>query len=294
MADPLSLGIAAVGSLASGFMGIQAANHAQYSQYKYNKLLQEQQAALNYGYYKKQLKFGNTHMYDYQRRGLEAAGYNPMLAVQGVNADTAGTSFASGNSVGMPDAVGALNSGIDRIRMLQDVKASEANIENVNADTVKKNAEIENVDSDTILKQAQEDFTRSETVLNEKNASWYDTREALEVKRKSEEILKMESEINYMKEQVKLQKTANDINQYNATTNRIGTNANVQDIQENRATMTQQQREYNKWAKKYPWLKSIDQTLTRYLGGGTAAAGGYVAGKHAPVNSGFKKPLGFR
>lgn len=142
MADPFTAaaGIAAGGSVLNSAIGLVAANHGAYRQYKYNSKLQQQAAQLNYKYAKKSAK--NSPLWN--RAGLEKAGYNPMLAVQNATSG-ANSSWTSPSSVSQPDYAGAVGNTIsnatDMLRLKNENAQSESIVKSNEATARKTNAE---------------------------------------------------------------------------------------------------------------------------------------------------------
>lgn len=137
----------AIGNVLSTAIGVVAANHGAYKQYKYNKKLQAQAAKLNYDYGIKSLQNSPSA----QRQGLESAGYNPMLAVQ--NSTTgANAGWTSNSSVEAPDYPGAISAGIANAQSFKrlenetrtaesQIKTNEATAENQSAEAANKRAQ---------------------------------------------------------------------------------------------------------------------------------------------------------
>lgn len=143
MADPFT----AAATLGSAAIGAFSANASSRKQYKYQKKLMQQQAALNYEYAEKSAR--NTPTWN--RAGLEDAGYNPMLAVQNATFG-ANSNWTSGGSVNAPDYSGAMESGVNSVMSYinaknqtaqteSQVKTNEATAENQRAEAANKRAE---------------------------------------------------------------------------------------------------------------------------------------------------------
>lgn len=120
--------IGAGSGILSGIAGVMGANASAFKQYKYNKKLQEQAAQLNYDYGQRSLMSSPSAT----RQGLEAAGYNPMLAVQN-STSGANAGWTSNSSVQAPDYIGAMSNAIDREKNIADIqnqtRQTESNID---------------------------------------------------------------------------------------------------------------------------------------------------------------------
>lgn len=111
-------GLMAAGGVLSSAIGMVAANHGAFKQYKYNSKLQKEAAALNYKYGKKNALNSPT----WNRQGLESAGYNPMLAVQNGTAGT-NSNWTSNSSVSAPDYSGlGVADAINNATRLQEMR----------------------------------------------------------------------------------------------------------------------------------------------------------------------------
>lgn len=159
----------AIGGAALSF----GANYlAGLQQYKYQRALQEQAAQLNYDYGQKSLlnSPGST------RKGLESAGYNPMLAVQNATSGADAGWTSSGSATGSQYG----NIGTDLIsnaqsfqRLQNETKTAQAQQDQAYAEADKskvekqsllqklpfvsqrEKAEIGNIEKDSLLKESQ-------------------------------------------------------------------------------------------------------------------------------------------
>lgn len=105
---------------------------AQKRAFEYAKLLQQQQYDLTQkGYLESP---GN------KRTGLENAGYNPMLAIDGINS---GSSIAGGTPVGANavDSADLAGNALTLQRVANETKTTEATTENLGAQSIKARAE---------------------------------------------------------------------------------------------------------------------------------------------------------
>ena len=163
MASALTAGqIAGLGSLFTGMNFVGSIAGSNLSAHKASKLAQLQ-AALNYKYNKKWALEGAG----YNRQGLEAAGYNPMLAVQN-GTSGANANFASANSSQDIDFSGDIASGIanaqsfQRLKNETDVASSQQDVNYANADKIKaeKATLVERLPF--VSKQAKADYMKTE------------------------------------------------------------------------------------------------------------------------------------
>lgn len=273
-----SSGLGAIGNVVGGL----ASNSL--SAYKAQKLA-EYQANLNYKFAKKSALNSPT----WNRTGLENAGYNPMLALSNLTG-------AQSSWSGSPSFTGADFSGVGSTAVSNALAVKQQS----NQDML-TNAQSQNYNADTVLKNSQSitelytqlekinhaDLMQAQKQLTDKNVSWYD-------KQQAREDLRVANEIERTGNDFKVGMAQAIASQISSGAQVVSSNANAYDIYSNKASQAEQQREYNQWAKKHPYLKSIDQTLSRYLGAGVSAGAGYAAGKHAPTNKGLMKPLGFK
>lgn len=184
-----------VGNIVGGYFGQQANAHGLMLSEEAQKRLMKYQAKLNYKYSQKDL----LSKYINGRRGLESAGYNPMLALSGINSNSNWASQASVSDIG---AGTSFNSGVANALTQQQVEQqgalNESTIDNNNADSLLKEQQAFTEQNRQLLIDAQTQLTQSEKVLNDKNASWYDRREAMNLKRQAQEVKTMatQSELN--------------------------------------------------------------------------------------------------
>lgn len=108
-------------SLASGGLGILAANASSKKQYKYQSRLQAQAAKLNYHYALKSAE----NMPSATRKGLEAGGYNPMLAVQN-STSGANSSWTSSGQASAPDYLSGLSNAFELQRVKNETAQTDS------------------------------------------------------------------------------------------------------------------------------------------------------------------------
>lgn len=133
----MSLLLSSIGGVVGGLFG-QVGSGIQYG---LNKGLINYQAKKNYEYAEKSARNVPT----WNRAGLEAAGYNPMLAVQN-GTSGANASWSSGSSVSNPDLSSAISTGVANAQSFQrlsnETKQADAIARNQNAEAANK--ELEN------------------------------------------------------------------------------------------------------------------------------------------------------
>lgn len=166
--------------LTMGLFGDSAAANAK-RQYNYQRALNQQAYDLTMQGYRE----GPLN----QRKGLETAGYNPILAVQnGVsNATFSGGSAGMGtNDTGSQK--GAMLANAFKIMQLERQKTG-AEIANLSASTSSTNAGISLIKEQAKTEQYRQKEMESQTALNninkmlgDKSLSWYDKRQLMEIK----------------------------------------------------------------------------------------------------------------
>lgn len=174
----------AMGSIGGAFVNASSANTQTKKQYKYQSALQRQAAKLNYEYSLKALENNPS----YQRRGLESAGYNPMLAVQN-STNGSNSSWTSPGQAQSADLSNAITQGVANAQSIQrlknetkiaetQAKANEATAENQASQAMnnieenkyigeKRKAEISNLTGNTALMEAQIDNMKKQIELGQ-------------------------------------------------------------------------------------------------------------------------------
>lgn len=273
-----------LGNLFGGFMGQQANAQGVLLSAQQQKELMNHQAKVNWKYYQKELQ----NRWQLARQGLEKGNYNPMLALSGFNGNSSWTNQASISDTGAGTAfnAGMANAqGVAQLRQQAQLNDSTINLNNSES-MLKQNQAVTEMFTQ-LEKQNNADYINAKKKLADKDLSWYD-------KQQYREDMRVYNEIERTKNDYKIGMANAIANQVSASANQVSSNANAYDIYENRASTAQQQKEYNEWAKKHPYLKSFDQTLTRYLSPGAAGGAGYYAGSKAPTRTHLKKPVGFK
>lgn len=189
VAGLVSAGLGALGDIVGGF-----ASNAM-SAYQAKKLAQYQ-AGLNYEYSKKQFKYQNLNGMKQARKGLEKAGYNPMLAITSGQGSpmSASSSFSSNPSFQGADFSDVGSSAISNANAVKQQKnqdkLTESQVENYNADSQLKTAQALheqfkqlNTIADTNLKDAEKVLTDKQATAQEKENAWIDKKNAEYIKR---------------------------------------------------------------------------------------------------------------
>lgn len=167
------------------------------------------QARTNYNYSQKDLKT----KWAANRKGLESAGYNPMLALAGVNSNS---NWASQSSVGDTGTGSSFGTGIANAIQSRQVQQQgnlmQSQIDNYNADSVLKQNQAVTELYSQLEKINHADLMNAERQLTDKNVSWYDKQQAREDLRVANEI----------------ERTGNDfkVGMANAIANQINANSN--------------------------------------------------------------------
>lgn len=231
------------------------------------KQLAEHQAWLNYSYNKKWNKYSALNNPTLTRRGLEKAGYNPLLSVQsgqGIGPSNA-SSFDSTNPDSSPDLSGvgsnAVNTALNLRKQINENATTDAQVQNTNADTGLKNAQAlteqykqANLNIDSQVKDAQKR-------LHDLDISNYERNQV----RKDIETL-----TNYkrMLNDYELGTISNSIQGLNAQTNRMNAVNNATDIQ-SRLPVNKEERKIREWNAKHPvWSRLLPGSASSAISGG--------------------------
>lgn len=209
-----SAGIGALGNILGGL-----ASNAM-SSYQAQELARLQ-ASLNYNYAKKSA----LNMPGYNRRGLESAGYNPMLALG--NMSNANSSWTTATGTGTPDMSNIGSNSVSNAlavkQQLNQDRLTTAQETNYNADSVLKNNQAITQLYEQLEKLNHADLMHAQKTLTDKNVSWYDRQQAREDIRVANEI----------------ERTGNDFkvgiaqaiaSQISANASKMNAESNVQDV----------------------------------------------------------------
>lgn len=171
-------------------MGLLLEKHNDKRQIRQQQKLSEQELQFaqrmgdyNYG---KQMEMWKATNYGAQRKELEAAGLNPGLLYGMGGAGGATTGNASQSIKGGSGAPAGGGEIMGMMMNKMQMKMMEAQIENVKADTNKKNAEVPNIETDTISKGIVNEINQMALELNgetyeaRKMAIKYETNKALQ------------------------------------------------------------------------------------------------------------------
>lgn len=186
------------GSAMSGAFSLAAAN----AQYQNQRKLNEQAYDLTQRGYKESPTA--------QRQGLEAAGYNPILAV---NSGTSFGSYSSGSAsmASTPDFATGMsnisNAKVTKQKSLSEIKNIEAgtNATNASASLATEQAKTEQyrqkqLESETALNHINEQIAEYDKQLRKKDLDYYDQRWALEQKERltSVKTMLINAQANHM------------------------------------------------------------------------------------------------
>ena len=197
---------------------------------------------------------------------LKAAGLNPILSANGGS----GASTPSGGmgTINTPDYGASVREGIATALQIKQTGA-QSNLMNQQAKTEK--AKRDNFEADTAFKKLQGIAQGIE------NANL---------------PAKLKAEIKEMTTRAALNLSSASAVQANAIANKIQadaamanarTNSKLYEVEKDtKEAQNEQAKEYNEWGKKHPWLKSVDQTMTRWLGGTAAAVSAAAMLKKGP------------
>lgn len=228
-----------IGSAIGSFVGAIGANASSKKQYRYQSALQSQAAQLNYDYSIKSAK----KMPSATRQGLENAGYNPMLAVQNATSG-ANSSWTSAGQSTAPDYAGAISQGVANAQSFQRLK---------NETNVAESAEDMNyANADKAKAEANESVLRSEFIPDKEKSI---------IAKQNAEAKKLENDIHIAEEQIKLGQMGITVQQEANAINAIG-----------KEEYADRAKRYKEWGQKYPWLRNVDESITRYFNGASFGA----------------------
>ena len=246
---------AGVASLAGSLL---ASNASANQQLGMTKELQENQAKLNYQLAEKSSRNNPT----WNRAGLEAAGYNPMLAVQNATSG-ANSSWTSGGSATGPDYASALNSAISNAQSYQrlenETKQANAIARNQNSD-----AQGKEIANQFMPERQRRELGQISSQTNYNNALIDNLSSRLELDR----VLGFAG--------LDVQRKNAITNSYNAETSRkqYELDKQIQDIMRDRESR------YRRWGQQHPYARNIDETLTRYFNGFGVSGSGSFSRSH--------------
>ena len=176
---------------------------------------------------------------------LEAAGLNPILTAQG--GQGASTGSVGAGSV-RPDAPQIGTDIMNFLANTAQIDKTKSESDNIRQDTVLKNSQVA-VERQRISNMVQE--------LEESKSR---------VQGNKARIREIDQNIKYMKKQMDSIDSVIQLNAINQNQARVNTNLLNEQIEAVKS-QNKQQKDYNVWSEKHPYLKSVDQTLGRYFSG---------------------------
>lgn len=222
-----------IGKFAMGLFGSDSAAKAAKRQYNYQKLLNQQQYDLTQqGYRESPLN---------QRLGLEAAGYNPILALGGggmsYGSYSAGSASAPMDSTTSDLGNMATNAyqtfKLARDKNNADIAGIMAGIKNTNADTALKDQYAMTEEAKRIQMDFQNAQIEAETMLKRKDLDTYDRRFYQFIAESASRIQRNSvlNAVNQMDAETNRQNAAT--NAYNAESNETNSIANLTNARTN-------------------------------------------------------------
>lgn len=250
----------ALGSVAGSLIGAGGSIAGAGLSYSQQKALQANQAKINYEYAEKSAR--NTPTWN--RAGLESAGYNPMLAVQN-STSGANASWTSAQSANSPDISGGLTQGLANAQSFQRLKN-----------------ETQQAESATDSNYATADELKSRKAINIAKLPFVSKREKAEIAESEARAAKLENDIHYQDEMINYYKNSLKLQEMGLQPQFINAGANATNAETNKLQyeidkevqdiIRDREKRYKEWGDKYPALRNIDETLTRYFNGFGATA----------------------
>ena len=208
--DVLSSIISGGSSLATSGIGLIAANASSRRQYKYQSKLQAQAARLNYDYSLKSAE----NMPSSTRKGLESAGYNPMLAVQNATSGS-NSSWTSSGQASAPDYLAGLSNAFELQRVKNETAQTDSNIKLQSEQSKTEQSKRQNLEFQNAMLDVEKH-------LKQKDLDTYDQRfyaEMYNMMQQSEKLRQEASVIGYNAESYRIianaQQEANNVNERN-------------------------------------------------------------------------------
>lgn len=268
VASLIGAGISALGSIG----GALASNAMSLGQ---QKDMADYQAAVNYKYAKKSA----LNMPNYNRKGLENANFNPMLAISS-GLSNANASWSSGGSATTSDMSGAVNNALNTalsVRQQENQnKLADSQVSVNNADSVLKNNQAMTEMYTQLEKLNHADLMQAQKILTDKNVSWYDRQQA-------REDLRVANEIERTGNDFKVGMAQAIASQIGANASVIGANANAKDVSSR----------YNLGVQQLNWDKKKWSIGSTIAGIGSLAIPGASYLKGAKTSSQIFKALHF-
>lgn len=191
--------------IGSSILGGLFSNAASKKQYKYQSALQEQAARLNYEYGLKSLENSPTS----QRKGLETAGYNPMLAVQNATSGS-NTGWTTTGQAQNVDYSQSMSNVLDFQRVKNETAQTDSTVKLQGEQAQTEQAKRQNLDFQNAMLDVEKH-------LKQKDLDTYDQRFYTEI-------------YQMMQNAEKLRQEASVVG-YNAESSRIIANAQKQQAQ---------------------------------------------------------------
>lgn len=248
------------GSALGGFVGLMASNASSRRQYKYQSKLQEQAAQLNYDYGIKSLQNSPSA----QRQGLESAGYNPMLAVGNATSGANAGWTTTGQAASFDSSQG-ITSGFNNALSLQNTKNQTSQTESIND-----------------RNYAEADNLKTLSAINAAKLPYVSEREKKEIANVEAQSAKLENDIHYQNEMLNYYENSLKLQQMGLEPQIINAGANATNAKTNRLQymidkevqdiIRDKEKRYKEWGNKHPYLRNIDESITRYFNGFGATA----------------------
>lgn len=288
MVEPVSAFIHAASNALNVFGSLGASNSGMANSYDYQKKLMQDQAAINYKYYSKELQ----NRWRLAREGLNNGNFNPMLAA--IGSITGNSAWASPQSISDANFGSTSNGAVSNANVQRDLDQQEglrlAQTANYNADSLTKNADAGLKIMQTATEEARQDLyfaqaqlTKAETAYKNKEITYYEYKVAQDDYKNATERLNV---ILQHKDRV----TQSSI--YAAETNNnalmINSNMNVNNATEKEKEQITKRME---WENKHPYKSRI---LAPFAGGLSVGVGSGVGTHIQNINFKSKRPVGFR
>ena len=254
VASIASAGIGALGTIAGGMMSNSL------SAYQARKLA-EYQSLLNYQYSKKSAL--NNAIWN--RKSLEKAGYNPMLALG--NMQGANSNWSSLSTVPTPDmsniGSNAVSNALAVKQQSNQDTITEAQSNNYNADTALKNSQSITELYTQLEKINHADLMSAQKRLTDKDVSWYDKKQAREDLRVANEIERTGNDFKVgMAQAIASQISANSVHQMSIS--------NAKDVS-SRLPVNKYEAKIRRWNAKHPiWSRLLPGTASSGISAGAS------------------------
>lgn len=234
-----------LGSLGSSFISAATSKGAQARAYNYARQLQQHQYDLT--------QQGYRETPTNQRIGFEDAGYNPMLALGNVGSSA---SIAGGTPV---TANATDTSGV------RDAISQAVTLKN----------QTKGADSSSDAYYAQADKTKVEKAILLQRLPYVSKQEKAQYMKTSMEAAKLENDIhyqneylNYLDKSLEVQQRLGEMGFANAKdVATITSNATKYGVDKPIEITKDKEKRYKEWGNKHPYLRNVDETISRYFNG---------------------------